>query len=152
MILCFKPFFHIVDNFFSFIFLCRQKKKKHLLTLYCVVCCLLCLCLLIIYFVGTRHSQWHTWVHHYFYLSWALRFCWRWPMNLKEKKLNKQMKLPIFHYLQIYDVPMHKLEIHFIKFTRYRKWYGFFFFEKTMKLKFRIERACGKKIYNQKVQ
>lgn len=26
-------------------------------------------CLLIIYFVGTRHSQWHTWVHHYFYLS-----------------------------------------------------------------------------------
>lgn len=28
--------------------------------------------ILIIYFVGTRHSQWHTWVHHYFYLSWFL--------------------------------------------------------------------------------
>lgn len=29
--------------------------------------------ILIIYFVGTRHPQWHTWVHHYFHLSYFLK-------------------------------------------------------------------------------
>lgn len=51
-------------------------------------------CLLIIYFVGTRHSPWHTWVHHYFYLSFRQRDRW------------KDTKIHSFHYLQIHDVPM----------------------------------------------
>lgn len=81
-------------------------KNSWFLTLYSGFVLPIMSCLVIIDFVGTRHSQWHT--HTFLYMSSSLfLFVVLFPFSINFKSnVDAWWKIRCFHYLQIYDVRM----------------------------------------------